>query len=317
MIELDGLLSRLLQARSARTALVPLMRAYIRYFPLQSGKPFVWRRIVDPYLAWEPRPFHARTAFGFGVEGDSKDLIQQWLYYFGVWEPALTTWIRRRLRRGDVFVDVGANIGYFALLAARSVGPSGWVVAIEASPDIFERLRTNIGDNRVTNVRAIQAAALGTRSTVRLYRGNDANCGETTIDEQYGGEFEGEVEAFPLQELLTPDDVQAARLIKIDTEGAEYSILAGFDGFDRLRDDAELLVEMHPGYLAHRGESVDGILALTAAAGFHPYVLKEEYWAPAYLRNGCVVEAPRRLAAPVTRDGTVLIFSRTDADRLE
>ena len=108
---LDGFFGRLLQHRAARTGLVPLMRAYIRYFPVSAGKSFVWRRIVDPYLAWEPRAFRARTAFGFHVEGDSKDLIQQWIYYFGIWEPALTTWIRRRLRPGDLFVDVGANIG--------------------------------------------------------------------------------------------------------------------------------------------------------------------------------------------------------------
>jgi hypothetical protein len=144
---LDGLFGRLLQDRGTRSALVPLMRAYIRYFPISAGKSFVWSRIVDPYLAWEPRAFRARTAFGFHVEGDSKDLIQQWVYYFGIWEPALTTWIRRRLRRGDLFVDVGANIGYFALLASKAVGRSGRVVAIEASAVIFDSLRRNIVAN--------------------------------------------------------------------------------------------------------------------------------------------------------------------------
>ena len=171
--------------------------------------------------------------------------------------------------------------------------------------------------NGADNVRSIHAAAFGSRSTVRLYRGNDANCGETTIDEQYGGEFEEDVEAFPLGELLTPSELQSVRLIKIDTEGAEYSILAGFDALERLRPDAELIVEVHPTYLAHRGESVDGILKLTAAAGFVPYVIKEEYWGPAYLQNGCVVQLPRRLTEPVTKDGAVLIFSRTDAAVLE
>ena len=296
---------------------MPLMRAYIRYFPISAGKSFVWSRIVDPYLAWEPRAFRARTAFGFHVEGDSKDLIQQWVYYFGIWEPALTTWIRRRLRRGDLFVDVGANIGYFALLASKAVGRSGRVVAIEASAVIFDSLRRNIVANGADNVRAIHAAAFGFRSTVRLYRGNDANCGETTIDEQYGGEFEADVQAFPLDDLLTLPELQSVRLIKIDTEGAEYSILAGFHALDRLRSDAELIVEVHPTYLAHRGESVEGILKLTAAAGFVPYVIKEEYWGPAYLQNGCIAQSPRRLTEPVTQDGAVLIFSRTDAAVLE
>src|SRR4051794_30460912 len=90
-----------------RRVIVPLVRAYIRYFPLRSGKAFVWSLIVERYLAWYPRRFRARTSFGFALDGDSKDLIQQWVYYFGIWEPRLTTWIRRRLRRGDTFVDVG------------------------------------------------------------------------------------------------------------------------------------------------------------------------------------------------------------------
>src|SRR5262245_28707587 len=83
-----------------------LARACIRYWPLRAGKPFVWTRIVEPYLAWQPHVFRARTVFGFDLDGDTRDLIQQWVYYFGIWEPALSTWIRRRLRRGDTFVDV-------------------------------------------------------------------------------------------------------------------------------------------------------------------------------------------------------------------
>src|SRR5438132_13708039 len=108
---LDEIVGRWSGDARTRNLLVPLVRSYIRYFPLRVGKPFVWTRIVEPYLAWQSRPFRARTLFGFHLGGDSRDLIQQWIYYFGIWEQALTTWIRRRLKRGDTFVDAGANIG--------------------------------------------------------------------------------------------------------------------------------------------------------------------------------------------------------------
>ena len=58
------------------------------------------------------------------------DLVNLYLYYFGVWEPGLTQVVTRALRPGDVFVDVGANLGYYTLLAmvmntARTPLPAG------------------------------------------------------------------------------------------------------------------------------------------------------------------------------------------------
>src|SRR5207253_1205456 len=97
---MDDLLGRVSEYPWARKALVPLLRAYIRYVPVGAGKPFLWTRIIEPYLAWHPHAFRVRTLDGFVLEGDSQDLIQQWVYYFGVWEPALTRFVGQRLREG-------------------------------------------------------------------------------------------------------------------------------------------------------------------------------------------------------------------------
>jgi FkbM family methyltransferase len=316
-VSIDDLVGRWSESPRARNVLVPLLRAYIRYVPFGPGKDVLWSQVVEPYFAWHPRPFRARTIDGFSLEGDSRDLIQQWLYYAGVWEPALTSWIRRRLRPGDSIVDVGANIGYYALLGSMLVGRTGRVVAIEASPALCVNLRRNVELNGARNVRVINAAALGSRSTVRVYRGTECNRGETTTVQALGGEFECEVDAYPLQELLTPDEIQSMRVLKIDVEGAEHSILLAFDALDRLRPDVELIVEMHPQYLAHRGESVEAILERLGAAGFHPYVIDDEFWMPGYLRRGRRdIGSPRRLDREV-EDGTVLIFSHVDARTLE
>ena len=312
---LDDLVGRWSVDARARDVLVPLLRAYIRYLPLRRGKPFVWTRIVEPYFAWQPRRFQARTRFGFHLEGDSKDLIQQWVYYFGIWEPVLTTWIRRRLARGDTFVDIGANIGYYALLASKTVGRPGRVIAIEASPTIAESLSRNVRSNHADNVRVIHAAALGERSVVRLYKGNEHNSGETTIVEAFASEFECDVQAFPLHDLLTDEELRSARLFKIDVEGAEYQVMSGLDSLDKLRPDAELIVEVHPGYLEQRGETLEALLSLMTSAGYATYVVEEEWWAPAYLA-GRRMPSPRRFEGPAN-DGTVLIFSRVHADVLE
>src|SRR5262249_59237800 len=101
--------------------------------------------------------FICRTAAG-RMAGNTRDFLQQYLYYFGVWEPDITALIKRRLRLGNCFVDIGANIGYFTLLAARQVGTTGRVVSIEASPAVYSPLTANVRRNRLTQVRALNVA---------------------------------------------------------------------------------------------------------------------------------------------------------------
>ena len=83
-------------------------------------------------------------ANGFVVAGNTSDLIQGYLYWFGVWEPNLTDFIMRRMSDAPnrVFVDVGANIGYFTTLVAKR-HPQSSVVSIEAFPPTVEKLRLN------------------------------------------------------------------------------------------------------------------------------------------------------------------------------
>lgn len=120
-------------SRRLDQAALDLGREYVRHAPWSAGK----RALVENHLnaALRDRPLHrlARTRFGATFAVDTQDLIQRYLYLFGVWEPHMTRWLQRRLKPGDVFVDVGANIGYYSILASRLVGARGKVVAIEAS----------------------------------------------------------------------------------------------------------------------------------------------------------------------------------------
>lgn len=118
---------------------IPPARTFIRFAPFGAGKRAFWTRVVEPYLAWHPHKFMARTVFRSRIAGDTRDILHQYIYYFGVWEPHLTNWIGQQLAPGDTFIDVGANVGYFSLLASRLVGKSGVVVAIEPSPTILRR----------------------------------------------------------------------------------------------------------------------------------------------------------------------------------
>jgi FkbM family methyltransferase len=311
----DDFLYRLLQSPTARGILTPVARSYLRYAPGTLGKEALWNRVVNPYLAWQSHPFIAATRFGARLAGNTKDMIQQYVYYFGLWEPYLTDWITRQLRPGDTFVDVGANIGYYSLLASRVVGASGSVVAIEASPAIFQELQANLARNRVANVRSVNLAASARRGMVRLFRGPAHNFGETSLFESTGGEFMGNIEAAPLEEILEPSELANARLIKLDIEGAEGAVLPGL--IPRLtsgRADLELIVEFHPKFLVEPGQRVGELVELLGNAGFHAYRMENDYWPLNYFREA-KDRRPVRLDAAI-KDETVVVFSRREGKTL-
>jgi FkbM family methyltransferase len=295
--------------------MTPIARSYIRYAPFAAGKLALWDRLIEPYLAWESFPFVASTVFGGRMAGDTRDIIQQYIYYFGLWEPNLTQWIGSCLKPGDTFIDVGANIGYFSVLAAGLVGPSGSVVAIEASSQNFAALKANLERSRTGNVRSIHAAASDRAGVLRLYSGGVFNSGATTTLEDPELAFEGEVAALPLSELVTEAEAQNARLIKIDVEGAEWRVITGMESlFARSRPDLEIVVEVSPKHLAMLHKTPEDLLQLFARAGFHPYVLENDYTAQSYLRSG-PPQRPSRLHHNIEGE-TDLVFSRVDAENL-
>ena len=121
-------------------------------------------------LHWRPHDFVVRTRFAGRMHGNTEDLIQRFIYYFGVWEPDLTAWINGRLQgqQDRIFVDVGANIGYFTILAAKLLANKGQVVAIEASPQTYALMLANLKRNGLVNVQAIYCAALEVKRQVTL-----------------------------------------------------------------------------------------------------------------------------------------------------
>jgi FkbM family methyltransferase len=162
------------------------------------------------------------------MAGDSKDLIPAVIDLLGIIEENLSYWFVEQLRPGDVFIDVGAHIGYFSLLASGKVGEFGAVVSIEPSPTTFKSLEKNISLNpALRNVRAVNLAASDKERVVRIYRGPETSTGLTSMNDRRGNVFEAEVNSAPLPRILTSSEFQRMRIIKIDVEGAEFQVVEG------------------------------------------------------------------------------------------
>ncbi|TMB59740.1 MAG: FkbM family methyltransferase, partial [Chloroflexi bacterium] len=93
-----------------------------------------------------------RTGYGVTLRLDFNDYVQRGIFY-GAYESQELNFTRRILRPGDVMIDVGAHVGIFSLVGARTVGSSGEVHAFEPIAFNYSRLLENVERNRLANVR--------------------------------------------------------------------------------------------------------------------------------------------------------------------
>ncbi|WP_218025870.1 FkbM family methyltransferase [Nocardia miyunensis] len=293
-----------------------LGRGYVRHAApiLVPGLLAEW---VNRVLRSQPRERLARTRSGERTITDSGDLIQRYIALFGVWEPHLSAWLRTRLRPGDGFVDVGANIGVFTLLASAMVGEHGRVVALEASPQFHRRLVEHTDLNGRANVRAVNTAVSDRDEELTFILASTSNLGAASMV-PYDGPAESvfTVDARPLTDLLTPDEIAATRIVKIDVEGAEGRVVRGLAALlDRLRPDAEFVIEVTPDRMRRIGDDVDELLTIMRDSGFHSYRLPTDYRARSYPPALRHPQPPVRWRGRI-EDETELVFSRIDAETL-
>ncbi|MDT3395248.1 FkbM family methyltransferase [Streptomyces sp. B1866] len=301
-----------------REAVVTLGRRYVRDAPVTFGKAALAARYLNPHLRDHPRRRVTETRFGARFAVDTQDLIQRYVYLFGVWEPNLTAFLRSRLAPGDTFVDVGANVGYFSVLASHIVGDTGRVVAVEASPVFHRQLLQQVSLNDCRNVRAVNAAVSDDQETLRFVLADSHNTGATSFL-PYDGPAEStfEIKAYPLPNLLDPGEIANARVIKIDVEGAEGRVIRGMAPmFDQLRPDVEIAIEIAPERMAQAGDSAEELSATLHEHGFHAYQIPNDYGPESYppaLRQP--LTEPIRWRQPIVSQGD-FVFSRLDAERL-
>jgi FkbM family methyltransferase len=130
------------------------------------------------------------------------------------------------LAPGDVFFDVGANCGIFALCAAKKVGPRGRVIAIEPIPTMVERLRFNIRANDLSNIDVVAAAVGDSSGTLTLHVDTD-HLGRSCAFPMVGYEPLS-VPMRSLQSIVESAGVKKIDALKIDIEGHEDRALLPF-----------------------------------------------------------------------------------------
>ncbi len=169
---------------------------------------------------------------------DVSHRLQRKFYYF----PKLHGWfygrlpfrdyLSRTLEPGSTFVDIGSNVGFFSLLAARLVGPTGRVYSFEPDPCICECLTRSARANELEQLTTFQYALSDREDELTFYRAKDGT-GNSLVPEAPGheGRYEGTLRArvTTLDRLLAEGRVDASkiRLLKVDVEGEELRTVSG------------------------------------------------------------------------------------------
>jgi FkbM family methyltransferase len=169
-----------------------------------------------------------RSTGGHCFDVDPVSLLGIALMRDGAHEPALTQLFQFVLDPGDVCVDLGANEGYFSVIAAAAVGPHGAVHCIEPQSRLQEVLRRNFKINELDNVEIHQVAINDDGRPTRLFLRPSTNSGASSLIRHWRVGWSSElIPATTLDKLFADAGIENVKLLKIDCEGAEWSILRG------------------------------------------------------------------------------------------
>jgi len=191
--------------------------------------------------------------------------------YFGSYAPLIVEAMKRSLKPGDVFIDVGANAGYLSAVAAGLVGPRGEVHCFEPVPAHFERVRRLADINLGHSITANPWAAGATAGTCTIYVTRQP--GQSTLVRAYkkGPEIVGtfEVPVVRLDSYIEAHGIRRVALVKIDAEGFELPVLEGMRGYFEGRDDRPAIIcEIAPRAYPLMGRKLADLAALMAGYSY-------------------------------------------------
>lgn len=194
------------------------------------------------------------------------------------YEPVMTEALEDLLEPGDCFMDLGANEGYFSVLAGKLVSPKGKVYAIEPQKRLWPVIEGNLLLNSLFNVHLVPFGIGRARAAMQLQLYPSVNSGASTFADSFGFKVSAgwlrhrlfghqPSMIIPMDDLL---DILPARvkLMKIDIEGFEMEALLGGANMMEMKVVEHFLIEIHSEALKSMGQSEDAIDGILSAKGY-------------------------------------------------
>lgn len=177
-----------------------------------------------------PKPKNSliiKTLYGFKLKIDPiyDNGVEESIYYTGTYEKGTLHVLKKILNKGDLFIDVGANIGLMSIYASSLVSDTGRVVAFEPNPTTMEILKSNIEMNDIANIETSDYAIGNSEQASKIYERRDLNRGCASLIETENEAEIYDIQIIPLSNYFATQECIA--LIKIDIEGYELEALEG------------------------------------------------------------------------------------------
>lgn len=264
-----------------------MRRLLLRLFGLATS-PFigkgwgdtVWHRFVADVYRWVMRLvvpqsdgvievngclMASRTGKGRAIDGLTRRLVID-----GAYEPSMTKVFGELLSEGMVVVDVGANVGYYTLLAARCVGERGRVWAFEPEPQNFLELQYNIELNKFGHIVAAQCKAVSDATgSTKLFVSSVESGEHSLVPCRDRNKATIDVELARLDDIITGH----VDVLKTDTEGNDMRVLMGAMGLLECNRDMKLFTEFWPKGLEAAGLSARQYWDFLKGLGFRIWLL--------------------------------------------
>lgn len=196
-------------------------------------------RRLDPFLRFLHNPdnrkkhsikrtIHLKDCGLFDI--DTSSYLEWTLFFYGQYEPFTQKIIKTFVKKGDVVLDIGANIGIHSCTLAHAVGPNGCVYSFEPHPKIFNKLVTNVSLNKFSWVYPEKIALSDSTGVAQLhgFGDNDGNEGTSSLEERAVGlENVFDVKTMTLDDFVASRKLQKINALKMDVEGHELHVFKG------------------------------------------------------------------------------------------
>lgn len=267
--------------------LAPAALALLRHYPLPRGR---WRLLsaLDAHYEAIPVTRRARVAGGTRMLLDTSDFLQRSLFLAGDFEPEVSACIQANLRPGDCFADLGANVGFYTLMAARRVGPEGRVFAFEPNPGTYAALCANVALNQFRQVTPVQLALSDACGTAALYADAAGNSGASSLLPREASGAPTTVRTMTWDEYAAQHAVPTPSLVKMDVEGFELHALRGMKGLLTAPNAPRFLIKVSEGSLRDAGGSRAELETLMAEHGYVAQVISAVRQSNQPHHGGCV-----------------------------